>query len=158
MRPGVSPTAASTPTGVFNQRFETLFPHAGDLGYAVCFAPPPFLPVYLCVNVGPRGLLVVALPAPFHNPPPHWVCQPPPWGESSPPQLPVSALATGLDECFFFISLVVRLPCSSKFCQFWLFLFLNCCPSFGCVRRLSVSTHTSILAGSRSSDFNRSMF
>ena len=29
------------------------------------------------------------------------------------------------------------------------FLFLNCCcPSFGCARRLSVSTHASILAGS----------
>ena len=56
----------------------------------------------------------------------------------------------GLDECFFFISLVFGLPCSSIFCQSWLvFLFLNCCcPSFGCARRHSVSTYTSILAGS----------
>ena len=30
------------------------------------------------------------------------------------------------------------------------FLFLNCCPSFGCVRRHSVSTYTSILTGSPS--------
>ena len=65
VRPGVSPTAASTPTGVFNQRFQALFPHAGALGCVVCFAPLPFLLVYLCTNVGPRGLLVVALPAPF---------------------------------------------------------------------------------------------
>ena len=36
VRPGVSPTAASTPTGVFNQRFEALFPRAGALGCAVC--------------------------------------------------------------------------------------------------------------------------
>ena len=36
---GVSPAAAPTPTGVFNQRFEALFPRAGALGYAVCFAP-----------------------------------------------------------------------------------------------------------------------
>ena len=34
---------------------------------------------------------------------------------------PVSAPPTGLDECFFFISLVVRLLYSSIFCQFWLF-------------------------------------
>ena len=63
----------------------------------------------------------LAWPAPFHNPPPRWVCQPPPCCESSPPQLPVSVPPTGLDECFFFISLVVGLLYSSIFCQFWLF-------------------------------------
>ena len=65
MRLGVSPAAASTPTGVFNQRFEALFPRAGALGCKVCFAPLLFLPVYLCAKMGPRGLLAVALPAPF---------------------------------------------------------------------------------------------
>ena len=94
MRLGVSPAAAPTPMGVFNQRFEALFPRAGALGYVVCFAPrhssrficagvwglgmlPAALPapfsttlspalwVYLCANVGPQGLLVVRLPAPF---------------------------------------------------------------------------------------------
>ena len=94
VRLGVSPAAAPTPTGVFNQRFEALFPRAGALGYAVCFAPhrwsqficaqvwghgvlpaalpapfsatlSPALSVYLCVNVGPQGLLVLGLPAPF---------------------------------------------------------------------------------------------
>ena len=69
MRLGVSPAAASTPTGVFNQRFEALYPHAGALGYAVCLAPPPFLLVYLCTNLGPQGLLAAVLLAPFHNPP-----------------------------------------------------------------------------------------
>ena len=39
VRLGVSPAAALNPTGVFNQRFEALFPCAGALGYAVCFAP-----------------------------------------------------------------------------------------------------------------------
>ena len=58
-------SAAPTPTGAFNQRFEALFARTGALGYAVCFAPPPFLSVYLCVSVGPRGLLAVALPALF---------------------------------------------------------------------------------------------
>ena len=39
VRLGVSPAAAPTLTGVFNQRFEALFPRAGALGCAVCFAP-----------------------------------------------------------------------------------------------------------------------
>ena len=39
VRLGVSPATAPTPTGVFNQRFEALFPRTGALGYAVCFAP-----------------------------------------------------------------------------------------------------------------------
>ena len=53
----VSPADAPIPTGVFNQRFEALFPRSGALGYVVCFAPlpSPFLPAYLCVNVGLRG-------------------------------------------------------------------------------------------------------
>ena len=118
VRLGVSLAAASTPTGVFNQWFEALFPWIGALGCEVCFAPPPCLEVYLCANVGPQGLLAAA---PFHNPPPHWVCQPPPCCESSLPHLPISASPSGLDECFFFISLVVGLPCSLIFCQFWLF-------------------------------------
>ena len=117
---GVSPADPPTPTGVFNQWFEALFPRTGALGYAVCFAPLPFLPVYLCVNVGPQGLPAAAWPAPFHNPPPHWVRQLPPCQATSPPWLSVSTPPTGLDECFFFISLVVGLPYSSILCQFWL--------------------------------------
>ena len=65
VRLGVSPTAASTPTGVFNQRFEALFPSTVALGCMVCFAPLLFLLVYLCMNVGPWGLRAVAWPAPF---------------------------------------------------------------------------------------------
>ena len=38
MRLGVSPAVVPTPLRVFNQRFEALFPHAGALGCAVCFA------------------------------------------------------------------------------------------------------------------------
>ena len=44
--------------------------------------------------------------------------------------LPVSAPPTGLDEYFFFISLVVGLPYSSIFCQFWLFFVFKCLLSF----------------------------
>ena len=128
VRLGVSPAAAPTPTGVFNQRFEALFPCAGALGCTVCFAP-----VYLCVNVGPPGATPCSdcpiihhsesgplslsarmwgrrvcqwsdcLPRSSHIPP----VSVPPWQrESSPPRLLVSTPPTGLDECLFFISLV----------------------------------------------------
>ena len=154
---GVSPAASSTPTGVFNQRFEALFPRAGALRCMVCFAPPPFLPVYLCANVGLQGppgttlwgLLAEALPAPLHNPPPRWVHQPLPCRKAFPPWLPVSAPPTGLDECFFFISFVVGVSYSSIFCQVWLFFVFKLLLSFfGCGRRHSVSTYASILARS----------
>ena len=76
------------------------------------------------------GLLAAAWPALFHNPPPRWVRQLSPCWESSPPHLPISAPPTGLDERFFFISLVVDLPYSSIFCQFWLFLVFKLSLSF----------------------------
>ena len=98
----------------------------------------PFLPVHLCTKLRPQGppattfwgLPAAAWPAPFHNLPPCWVCQPPLCLESSPPQLPVSAPPTSLDECFFFISLVVRLPYSLIFCQFWGFFGFKLLLSF----------------------------
>ena len=93
VRLGVSPAATPNPTGVFNQRFEALFPGAGALGCAVCFAPcllsglsvrecgaigyypllclpcSPPLGVrpsrFICANVGPQGLPVVRLTAPL---------------------------------------------------------------------------------------------
>ena len=78
-----------------------------------------------------------------------WGRQPPPYCESSPPRLPVSAPPTGLDECSFFISLIIGLPCGSIFCQFSLFFVFKLLLSFfGCARRRSVSTYASILAGS----------
>ena len=128
VRLGVS-AAASTPMGVFNQRFEALFPRAGAVGFAVCFAPLPSLPVYLCGNVGPRVLLAVALPALFvPQSASLWVR--PRGHESPPPWLPNSAPPTGLDEGFFFISLVVGLPHSSIFCQFWLLFVFKLLLSF----------------------------
>ena len=41
------------------------------------------------------------------------------------PRLPISAPPTSLDECFFFKSLVVGLPYSSIFWQFWLFFIFK---------------------------------
>ena len=61
VRLGVSPAATSTPTGVFSQRFEVLFPRTGTLGCVVCFALLPFLPVYLCVIVALQGLPATTL-------------------------------------------------------------------------------------------------
>ena len=120
VRLGVSPAATSIPTGVFNHRFEALFPHAGTLGFAVC---------HLVHQLLPRQP-AAALPTLLHNPPPLWVRQPPPCHKSSLPRLPISAPPTSLDECFFFISVVVELPYSSIFCQFWLFFALNLLLSF----------------------------
>ena len=54
VRLGVSPAAAPTPTGVFNQRFEALFPPAGALGCAVCFTPR-CLSWFIYGNAVPRG-------------------------------------------------------------------------------------------------------
>ena len=125
------------PQGVFNQWFEALFPHTGALGCAVCFIPPLFLPVYLHANVGPlgppatasQGLPAAALPVSCIN------AHPAPQSTASlgPPvttllqvlstQLRVSTPSTSLDECGFFISLVVGLPYSSILCQFWLVFF-----------------------------------
>ena len=75
LRLGVSPTAASTCTGVFNQRFEALFPHTGTLGCSVCYL------VHQLLSRWPAA----ALPTLLHNPPPHWVRHPLPCHESSLP-------------------------------------------------------------------------
>ena len=160
VRLGVSPAAAPTPTGVFNQRFEALFPRTGALGCGVCLAPhrlsrfiyarmwgcgvlPAALPapfsttlslalsVYLCANVGLQGVLVIRPPAPFFPTPP--VSVPPQQHESSLPRLPFSAPPTSLDECLFFIYLVSD------------FLAIRFSVSSGCARRLSVSTYATIL-------------
>ena len=112
MRLGVSPTASSTPTGVFSQRFEALFPLTGTLGCAVSLAPQLILPVYLHVNVRLPCLPATTLLQVLST------------------RLPVSAPPTGLDECFFFISLVVGLPYSLIFCQFWLFFVFKLLLSF----------------------------
>ena len=66
VRLGVSPAATPTPTGVFTQRLEALFPCAGALGLRGLLRFPPFVLVHLCANVRPQGLLVVRLPAPVH--------------------------------------------------------------------------------------------
>ena len=55
----------------------------------------------------------------------HLVFQPLPCHMSFPPQLLISTPPTSLDECFFFNFLVVGLPYSSIFWQFWLFFIFK---------------------------------
>ena len=108
-------------------------------------------------NSGLSGLSpgppAAASPTLLHNPPPHWVCQPPPCRESSLPSclspllLPVWVSVSSLSPWLLDFH-TVRFSVSSG-----CFLFLNCCPSFGCARRHSVSTYVSILAGSPTSPF-----
>ena len=120
VRLGVSPAAASTPTGVFTQRFEALFPWAGALSFLVHFAPQLFFAVYLHANVGLPTLPAAAslgLPATTS-----------PWVLSA--QLPISTPPTSLAECVFLISLVVGLSYSSIFCEFWLFFVFKLLLSF----------------------------
>ena len=55
-------------------------------------------------------------------------------------------LPTHLDKCGYFYSLVVRLPYSSIFWWFLLFVLTYSCNSlYGCVRKLSMSTYAFIL-------------
>ena len=64
VRLGVSPAAAPTLRGIFNQRFEALFPRAGALGYAVCFAPCR-LSRFIYAGIWGRRVLPATLPAPL---------------------------------------------------------------------------------------------
>ena len=105
------PPQTAPPQVFYSQKFWG-FSHTGTLGCVVCLAPQLFLPVYLHVNRD----------RPVHQPLP---C-PPRLSASSllrvlSAQLPVSTPPTSLDERVLFNSLVVRLPYSSIFWQFWLF-------------------------------------
>ena len=128
-------------------------PRAGALGCAVCFAPPRFLPVYLCRNVG------------------CWVCQPPPCEvchlvRSGPPRSTVHHLTGSASRRLAMsplhpgcLSPPLLLVWMNVSLSPWLlnfhtvrfsiisgcFLVLSCCFPFCCVRRHNVSTYASIL-------------
>ena len=106
VRLGVSP-ALQASQGFIARGFEALISLTGTLGCVVCLASHLFLLSYPHVNVGPPTPPAAILLA---------------RSVASPPQLPISAPPTSL---VFFNSLVVRLPHSSIFWQFWMFLFLN---------------------------------
>ena len=103
--------ATTIPTGVFSQRFKALFPLSWSPGLcSLSHSPvvPPSLSAQECGTTSSAS---------------HHLA----WSTScclaaSPlyPQLPISTPPTGLDECFL-NSLVVGLPYSLIFWQFWLF-------------------------------------
>ena len=158
MRLGISPAAAPTLTGVFNQRFEALFPSAGALACTVCFDPRhssglsvrecgasvcypccacPALchsessPLGLSARMWGRRVCECSdcLPRSSHTLP---VSDPPQPRKSSPPWCPSPPLLL-LDACFFFIYLVSD------------FLAIRFSVSSGCARRCSVSSYATIL-------------
>ena len=61
VRLGVSPAATPSPKGVFNQRFEAVFPLAGLRGLLCSL---PFVR-FICARMWGRGVLPAALPALF---------------------------------------------------------------------------------------------
>ena len=64
VRLGVSPAAAPTPTGVFNQRFEALFPPHWSPGLCGLLCSLPFV-WFICARMWGHQVLPAALPAPF---------------------------------------------------------------------------------------------
>ena len=124
------------PPLVFSIRdFEALFLGAGTLGCTVYVAPQLFLQ-FICPWMWD---------CPVCNPPSRWVLQPSALLRVLSTWLPLSAPPTGLDECFFFNSLVVRLPYSLIFCQFWLFFVFKLLLSFFWL--CEEAQYVSILAG-----------
>ena len=109
------------PPQAFSVRsFEALFLCAGALGCGVCLAPQLFLPVYLHSIVGPPSTEVAASPAPPATALPQVLSI---W-------LPISTPPPGLDECFFFNSLVVGFHTVQLSVSSGCFLFLNLLLSF----------------------------
>ena len=111
MRLGVSPTAW-TPTGVFNQRFEGLFPLLEPwVARSAWF--PSCSSWFICTWMWDHLL---------HQPQPPLL-----WSTSrclaAGPLQPAAHLRPSHQSgwCFLFNSLVVGLPYSLTFCQFWLF-------------------------------------
>ena len=139
MRLGVSPAAASTPTGVFNQRFEALFPRLEPwIARSVTWSTSCCLSSQLqlcppCSTIrhlaGSTSRLLALSPFRPGCPSPSLLLV---W-------MNVSSLSPWLSD-FHTVRFSVSSGC---------FLFLNCCPSFGCARRHSVSTYAPILAGSQ---------
>ena len=101
---GVSP-AASTPIGFFSQRvwgFISLYWNPGLCGLSHSPVVPPSLSARKC-GTTPSASRSLSTQGVLST------------------QLPIFSPPTGLGECFFFNSLVVGLPYSLIFCQFWLF-------------------------------------
>ena len=135
VRLGVSPAAAPTLTGIFNQRSEALFPRTGALGCAVCFAPRSLsgLSVRVC---GATGSAIGQTAYPVR----------PTLRQSRSHHSNASPLRPG--ACLH--------PSYRSGCMFLFYLLGVGLPfrfsvSSGCARRRSVSTYASILVLQKSS-------
>ena len=122
-RLGISPAAAPTPSGVFNQRFEALFPRTGALGTWSTLLPAvcPGLSVCECGAAGSAsGQTACPVRPTLH--------------QSRSPHSNASPLCPGAHLCpsyrsgctFLFYLLGVGLPCHSIFCQLWLCKEVQC--------------------------------
>ena len=138
VRLGVSPADTSTPTGVFNQRFEALFPPGWSPGLRGLLRSPAIPPGLSMCECGAAGSashhLVGSASCSLACPAPQSATLLGPSATALPRVLSTpaagSAPPTGLDERFSFISLVVGLPCSLIICQFWLFFVVKLLLSF----------------------------
>ena len=113
VRLGVS-IASSSPTDFFSQRFTCFIsPHQSPGLHGLSRSPvvPSGLPTHKCGTARSTSQHLT-------------------WSSSCPPSSPAPPLLQIWMNGFFFNSLVVRLPYSSIFCQFWCFLFLNLLLSF----------------------------
>ena len=113
----VSPST-STPTGTFSQRFWGFISLCWDPGCCgLSHSPvvPPSLYAHKCGTTHSGSHCLTRSTS--H----HLTAQVLPCHKSALPWLPVSTAPTSLDDCFFFNSLVVGLPYSLIFWQFWLF-------------------------------------
>ncbi|KAF6125267.1 hypothetical protein HJG60_009786 [Phyllostomus discolor] len=113
VRLGVSPIATSTPTGVFSQRLRGFISPHWNCGLLSLSRSPVVAPSLSALECGTAqsASLHIAYPGPPVTTLPRVLSA---W-------LLVSTPLSGLAECVFFNSLVVGLPYSSIFCQFWLF-------------------------------------
>ena len=99
------------PPQVFSIRgFRLYFPTL-ELWVLQCVSLPSCYSQFICTQMWDN---------PLCQPPPCQVCLLLLCPKSSSPWLPVSPPPTGLDECFFFNSLLVGIPYSSIFWQFFL--------------------------------------
>ena len=133
--------------GDFNQRFEALFPPRWSPGLRSLLCSLLFIPVYLCVSVGPQGATrhsACPVLRPSESGPlglsvrqcgaagsasGHTACPVHPTlrqsrsyhGHASPLSPGARLLPSYWSGCMFlFYLLGVGLPCCSVFCQFWL--------------------------------------
>ncbi|KAF6099855.1 hypothetical protein HJG60_011582 [Phyllostomus discolor] len=152
----VSPST-STPTGVFNQWFEALFPRRWDPGlHGLSHSP-----VSPGLSARERGTTWFTSHLARHSPPQSATLMGSPAAalpRTPLPQQPVSAPPAGLGECVFFNSLVVGLLYCPIFCHFrgfFLFVFKLLLSFFWLCKEVQC-VYLHLHLGQKSNDFLKS--